>query len=180
VIQILQSRYAELTSSNLKIFHIYNEKNLKGFTTTEVDKKRGTSRFPLPHFRFTDSDLLTEDYSASSKTLNPLGDDHLGYDEGKALRDQQYAATKDYNGNDEEEDPDEEENEVAKSIADFPSQMVFKKHNKAEASLEDFRLLKIVGKGTFGKVYQCQHIPTGKIFAMKCIRKDVVLENDSI
>jgi len=37
-----------------------------------------------------------------------------------------------------------------------------------------------VGKGTFGKVFQCQHSKTGKIYAMKSIRKDVVLENDSI
>jgi hypothetical protein len=42
---------------------------------------------------------------------------------------------------------------VAKSIADMASQMVFKRPNKENASLEDFRLLKIVGKGTFGKVY---------------------------
>lgn len=46
--------------------------------------------------------------------------------------------------------------------------------------MEDFRLLKIVGKGTFGKVFMCEHIPTQKVYAMKCIRKDVVLENDSI
>lgn len=72
IISILQSRFAELTNTNLKIFHIYNEKNLKGFTTTEVDKKRGTSRFPLLHYRFTDTDLLKEDYG---KSQNPLGDD---------------------------------------------------------------------------------------------------------
>ena len=54
------------------------------------------------------------------------------------------------------------------------------KKGKEVASLEDFKLIKIVGKGTFGKVFQCQHIKTKKIYAMKCIRKDVVLENDSM
>lgn len=77
----MQARFAELTSTNLKIFHIYNEKNLKGFTTTEVDKKRGTSRFPLAHFRYTESDLLTEDYSTKDDG------NQLDYNEGKALRD---------------------------------------------------------------------------------------------
>jgi hypothetical protein len=38
---ILQHRYAILKKQNLKIFHIYNEKNLKGFTTTEKDKLSG-------------------------------------------------------------------------------------------------------------------------------------------
>lgn len=41
-------------------------------------------------------------------------------------------------------------------------------------------MLKIVGKGTFGKVFQVRHKKTGKIYAMKCIRKDVVIENESM
>ena len=40
--------------------------------------------------------------------------------------------------------------------------------------------MKIVGKGTFGKVFQVLHTKTNHIYAMKCIRKDVVLENDSM
>jgi len=40
--------------------------------------------------------------------------------------------------------------------------------------------MKIVGKGTFGKVFQVEHTKSKKIYAMKCIRKDVVLENDSM
>ena len=69
---------------------------------------------------------------------------------------------------------------MQKSIIDLPSQVIFKKVNKEDASLEDFKLMNIVGKGTFGKVFQCQHLPSGTIYAMKCIRKDVVLENDSL
>ena len=48
------------------------------------------------------------------------------------------------------------------------------------AQLTDFKKLNIVGKGSFGKVYKVEHIPTGKIYAMKTIRKDVVLENESM
>lgn len=29
-------------------------------------------------------------------------------------------------------------------------------------------------------MFQCLHIPSGRVYAMKCIRKDVVLENDSL
>lgn len=60
------------------------------------------------------------------------------------------------------------------------AQLIFQKENRESAILEDFKLIRIVGKGTFGKVFQCIHIKTGKVYAMKCIRKDVVLENDSI
>ena len=65
-------------------------------------------------------------------------------------------------------------------MADSPAQSIYKSRRSVKASLEDFKLIKIVGKGTFGKVFQCLHISTGKIYAMKSIRKDVVLENDSM
>jgi serine/threonine protein kinase len=29
--------------------------------------------------------------------------------------------------------------------------------NKSDASLEDFKILKLIGKGTFGKVYLVEH-----------------------
>ena len=38
----------------------------------------------------------------------------------------------------------------------------------------------MIGKGTFGKVYLVEQSTTGKLFAMKCIRKDLVLENDQM
>ena len=38
----------------------------------------------------------------------------------------------------------------------------------------------MIGKGTFGKVYSVEHIQSEKKFAMKCIRKDLVLENDQV
>lgn len=41
-------------------------------------------------------------------------------------------------------------------------------------------MLKIVGKGTFGKVFQVVHVRTKKVYAMKCIRKDVVIKNESM
>lgn len=36
----------------------------------------------------------------------------------------------------------------------------------------------MIGKGAFGKVYLTMHRKTGKIYAMKCIRKDVVIDQD--
>jgi len=60
-----------------------NEKNLKGFTTTEIDKKRGQDKFPPIEFRNRTSDLLEEEI------VKPTGKgDRIDYDEGKAIRDQ--------------------------------------------------------------------------------------------
>lgn len=36
----------------------------------------------------------------------------------------------------------------------------------------------MIGKGTFGKVFLVENIYTHKIYAMKCIRKDTVIDNE--
>lgn len=85
----------------------------------------------------------------------------------------------------EEEDEDPEDkidtDEIKQTVAGgFQAKLVQKINRKDEAKLEDFELMRIVGKGTFGKVFQVRHKKSGKIYAMKCIRKDVVLENDQM
>lgn len=46
-----------------------------------------------------------------------------------------------------------------------------KSGSKARASLKDFDILMLLGKGAFGKVYKVRHKGTGKIYAMKCLLK---------
>jgi p70 ribosomal S6 kinase len=42
----------------------------------------------------------------------------------------------------------------------------------------DFEMLRIVGQGAFGKVFQVRKRDTSEIFAMKVMRKDRILERD--
>lgn len=44
--------------------------------------------------------------------------------------------------------------------------------------LEDFEVLKIVGQGAFGKVYQVRKRGTSEIYAMKVMRKDKIMEKN--
>ncbi|KAL4281212.1 hypothetical protein GQ457_03G028940 [Hibiscus cannabinus] len=44
--------------------------------------------------------------------------------------------------------------------------------------LEDFEVLKVVGQGAFGKVYQVRRNGTSDIYAMKVMRKDKVMEKN--
>ena len=60
IIKVLQQSYADIAKKNLAIYDI-PEKNLKGFTTTEKDKKRNVDRNPPPNFRNFSTDLLKED-----------------------------------------------------------------------------------------------------------------------
>lgn len=44
-----------------------------------------------------------------------------------------------------------------------------------KATLDDFMLLQTVGKGSFGKVVQVRKKDSGNIYAMKILKKDMVI-----
>ncbi|KAL4311111.1 hypothetical protein GQ457_01G048200 [Hibiscus cannabinus] len=46
------------------------------------------------------------------------------------------------------------------------------------AGLQDFEVLKLVGQGAFGKVYQVRRSDTSDIYAMKVMRKDKIMEKN--
>lgn len=49
---------------------------------------------------------------------------------------------------------------------------------KDQVKLQDFIIRRMIGKGTFGKVFLVENMYTHKIYAMKCIRKDTVIDNE--
>ena len=46
--------------------------------------------------------------------------------------------------------------------------------------LSDFKILQLIGNGTFGKVYLVLDTRTEQLFAMKSIRKDIVIKTQAI
>lgn len=44
--------------------------------------------------------------------------------------------------------------------------------------LQHFNILKVLGKGSFGKVLLVELKGSSRFFAMKCLKKDVILEDD--
>ena len=47
---------------------------------------------------------------------------------------------------------------------------------QSSVGFEDFQMIKVLGRGTFGKVFLVRHRETKKIYAMKTIRKDVIFK----
>eukprot|EP01029_Cantina_marsupialis_P011537 TRINITY_DN2568_c0_g1_i1.p1 TRINITY_DN2568_c0_g1~~TRINITY_DN2568_c0_g1_i1.p1 ORF type:complete len:498 (+),score=131.48 TRINITY_DN2568_c0_g1_i1:95-1588(+) len=47
-------------------------------------------------------------------------------------------------------------------------------------SVDDFELLKVLGKGAFGKVFLARLIPTGQVYAMKVLKKSEVVRRKQV
>ena len=47
-------------------------------------------------------------------------------------------------------------------------------------SFEDFNFMMVVGRGTFGKVFLAEYRVNGKVYAIKSIRKDILIQHDQI
>jgi len=61
------------------------------------------------------------------------------------------------------------------------STMFFSSHKKIKkVKLEDFKVLKVLGRGSFGKVCLVEYLPTHETYAMKSLKKDLLLEQDQI
>ena len=46
--------------------------------------------------------------------------------------------------------------------------------------MEDFELLKVIGKGSFGKVMQVRKKDTGRIYALKILKKSNIVERNEV
>ena len=74
--------------------------------------------------------------------------------------------------------------EVSKNGVVMPkidSNTVFSSHKKVkDVKLEDFKVLKVIGRGSFGKVNLVEYLPTHETYAMKSLKKDLLIEQEQI
>ncbi len=54
------------------------------------------------------------------------------------------------------------------------------KWNNSTAKLEDFQILKALGRGSFGKVCLVEHVKNKELYAMKSLKKDILLSQEQV
>ena len=73
---------------------------------------------------------------------------------------------------------------MTSSIGNEPSELLFDGRatpsNDRPLSIDDFFLLKVVGRGSFGKVYMAKKKDNNQIFAIKTLKKDFIAKTNQL
>ncbi|KAA8567438.1 hypothetical protein MFRU_040g00410 [Monilinia fructicola] len=69
---------------------------------------------------------------------------------------------------------------TAGSVGEVHVEISFQRTEKRHYGPDDFQILKLIGKGTFGQVYQVRKKDTKRIYAMKVLQKKVIVQKKEV
>lgn len=130
---------------------------LKDYSTSKKDMKRGVEIVPEENYRLRGEDRYTP--STNPKPNSKSSDDSTSASS---------ISPGSIGGDDLDMDMKREKSDTV---------YVHPKADKA-ATLAEFQIKKVIGRGSFGKVFLVEKKDTKEVFAMKSLRKDVILDYD--
>ena len=188
-VDILQLRFSNLDSENtLKIYSV--TENLKMYTTTLKDKKYGLYKLPEESCRLREMEIAgAKNFEEDAELEEKLEKAKRDLEETEANTEDNYTVSEDVEIENTRASDKELEVDFVNGEYDFDSDdlrehgssLLFSSTRyESEITLDDFDIINILGKGAFGKVYLTRMKENSKLYAIKTIRKDVVIETDQI
>ena len=150
ILKILAQAFEETTKTALKLCSV-EDKSLKNYVTVKKEKKKD------PNFsRMDETKLINiQDY------LKSLTED-----------------IENLNINKETENCKNENNVIERKTR---TNTLYSKHKSIKTvTLDDFKIINVLGRGSFGKVCLVEYKPTKEVYAMKSLKKDVLLDQDQV
>ena len=143
---------------------------LKEVTTTEKDAKYKISRMPGDEYRILDEEVYGPDYvqtesSKSEETETSKFDNDLKDVQGR-FGDTNIEST---------DDDSDQDLDTRSSVLVFSH-----KQEDEKVTLKDFEIMGVIGRGTFGKVFLGKLKTNEVLYAIKSLRKDVLVEAGQI
>lgn len=138
--------------TNLPVYGVPDK--LKEYHTSKKDIQNGIEVNPQENFRLTQEDVYKEQAGAKPVVTAAASDSSSSFDDISMFN-----------------------QEFQKIRSDT---LFMKNKNEKRVDLKDFQIKSVIGKGSFGKVFLVQKVQDGEVFAMKSLRKDVILDYDQI
>jgi len=142
---------------NLPVYGVPDK--LKDYHTSKKDISNGIEVNPQENFRIHSEDIYDE--AAGAKANNSTGASSGSMSSSGSLQGQDEIMQ--FN------------QEFQKGRSDT---LFMKNKNEKKVDLKDFQIKSVIGRGSFGKVFLVQKVQDQKVYAMKSLRKDVILDYD--
>ncbi|TDL29494.1 kinase-like protein [Rickenella mellea] len=146
-----QQQQQQQNASNKPADYVYFQRTTAGFSEEAVPRAKA-AQLKLEHFYKVAVDSAIERNTRRVELERRLAADTVTSDERKQRQLQQLGK----------------------------KESTFLRLRRTRLGLDDFRTVKVIGKGAFGEVRLVQKTDTGKIYAMKTLKKEEMLKKDQL
>jgi hypothetical protein len=150
----LKYQFNQLTDKNLPVYIVNNSK-LRDYETSKKDMRRGYDNKPEQQFIAESENIFAERGSIASDST-----DNTQNKSGGML--------------------DDSTDSIDSSFMRDPSKTIYAKAGDQDVNLQSFHFIKVIGRGSFGKVFLVKKKNTDNYYAMKSLRKDVIIDYDQV
>ena len=152
ILRFIAKFYEEQNNQPLKICAV-SEKSLKNFVTMKKDKKKDKNFSKMDETKIINTKKFLEETANSDKVMRNPSSNSMG----------------------------EEEKINDEVPAQMKTRIIFSKIDNIQyVSLEDFKIVKIIGRGSLGKVYLAQFKKSKDYYAMKSIKRDYIAKESEM